>query len=217
MSTSTKTGTRLFWMIGLTVVGKPAATVMTSSPGFSRRSPSFGEVRHDRATRLADDPELTSSAWRTPNRAANSRSNWSANRPVVSQKSSDESTRWTQLLGVEDPAGARGPATRPGTNALGGEGGLVVLADQLEDLGPEGLGVGPGRVSHRRGTPCTRRSSAARPSSRSNSGDQPSIRAGLGGAEVLVADLVARLVADVAARGREPISAEDPAGPGPGR
>ena len=34
MSTSTKTGTAPFWMIGLTVVGKPAATVMTSSPGF---------------------------------------------------------------------------------------------------------------------------------------------------------------------------------------
>ena len=32
-STSTNTGTQPFWMIGLTVVGKPAATVMTSSPG----------------------------------------------------------------------------------------------------------------------------------------------------------------------------------------
>ena len=32
-STSTKTGTRPFCKMGLTVVGKPAATVMTSSPG----------------------------------------------------------------------------------------------------------------------------------------------------------------------------------------
>ena len=32
-SMSTNTGTRPFWKIGLTVVGKPAATVMTSSPG----------------------------------------------------------------------------------------------------------------------------------------------------------------------------------------
>ena len=75
MWTSTNTGTRLFWMIGLTVVGNPAATVITSSPGLKPRSPSLGEVRHDRASRLAEDPELTSRACRTPNRAANLRSN----------------------------------------------------------------------------------------------------------------------------------------------
>src|SRR6266446_320908 len=49
-------------MIGLTVVGNPAATVMTSSPIESLRSPSDGEVRHERAARLAEDPELTSAA-----------------------------------------------------------------------------------------------------------------------------------------------------------
>ncbi len=49
-------------MIGLTVVGKPAATVITSSPGLSRRSPSFGEVRAVTASRSADEPELTSVA-----------------------------------------------------------------------------------------------------------------------------------------------------------
>ena len=47
---------------GLTVVGKPAATVITSSPGRSRRSPSFGEVRADSARRLAEEPELHSRA-----------------------------------------------------------------------------------------------------------------------------------------------------------
>ena len=50
-STSTKTGTAPAWMIGLTVVGKPVATVITSSPGRMRRSPSFGLVREEKATR----------------------------------------------------------------------------------------------------------------------------------------------------------------------
>ena len=51
------------------------------------------EVRHESAARLADDPELTSEAQRTPMKAANSRSNWAAKRPVVSQASSEASTR----------------------------------------------------------------------------------------------------------------------------
>src|ERR1700733_11304252 len=84
-------------MIGLTVVGKPAATVMTSSPGRKLRSPSDGEVKHESATRLAEDPELTSDAQRTPIKAAKSRSNSAAKRPVASEAStrvstSDEST-----------------------------------------------------------------------------------------------------------------------------
>ena len=70
-STSTKTGTSPFCTIGLTVVGKPAATVITSSPGRSRRSPSFGEVSAETASRFADEPELQSSAWRTPTAFAN--------------------------------------------------------------------------------------------------------------------------------------------------
>ena len=45
-----------------------------------------------RASRLADDPELTRMAWRSPNTCANRRSNSRAKRPVVSQKSSDAST-----------------------------------------------------------------------------------------------------------------------------
>src|ERR1035438_623649 len=80
-------------MIGLTVVGNPAATVMTSSPARNLQSPSEGEVRHESATRLADDPEFTSDAQRTPIKAAKSRSNSAAKRPVVSQPSSDASTR----------------------------------------------------------------------------------------------------------------------------
>ena len=52
-------------MIGFTVVGKPAATVITSSPGRSLRSPSFGEVRQETATRFADEPEFTSETERS--------------------------------------------------------------------------------------------------------------------------------------------------------
>src|SRR6185369_9044254 len=44
------------------------------------------------ANRLADDPEFTSRQSRRPLQRANSRSNWSAKRPVVSQKSKAEST-----------------------------------------------------------------------------------------------------------------------------
>ena len=45
--------------IGFTVVGKPAATPITSSPFLIAFSPSLGEVRVLNATKLADDPELT--------------------------------------------------------------------------------------------------------------------------------------------------------------
>src|SRR5260370_31642073 len=107
--TSRNTGTRRFWKIGLTVVGNPAATVMTSSPGFRRRSPSFGEVKALRATRLADDPEFTSEADRTPTNRASLRSNSLAKRPVVNQQSRAEST--TEQT-------SSGPITLPNTDTL---------------------------------------------------------------------------------------------------
>ncbi len=44
-STSTNTGIAPNCIIGLTVVGKPAATVITSSPGLIALSPSLGDVR----------------------------------------------------------------------------------------------------------------------------------------------------------------------------
>ncbi len=43
--TSTNTGTAPYWIAGVTVVGKPAATVIISSPRFTRRSPRSGDVR----------------------------------------------------------------------------------------------------------------------------------------------------------------------------
>src|ERR1700753_2993417 len=78
--------------MGLTVVGKPAATVMTSSPGLSRRSPNFLEVNALKATRFAEDPEFTSEAERTPTKLASLRSKSFAQRPVVNHPSSTEST-----------------------------------------------------------------------------------------------------------------------------
>ena len=42
--TSTKTGMQPNCTIGFTVVGKPAATVITSSPGLIALSPNLGEV-----------------------------------------------------------------------------------------------------------------------------------------------------------------------------
>ena len=44
-------------MMGATVVGKPAATVRTSSPGLRRRSPRLGEVRAVTANSTAAEPE----------------------------------------------------------------------------------------------------------------------------------------------------------------
>ena len=91
--TSTNTGTAPYWMAGVTVVGKPQATVMISSPFLIWRSPSSGAVSAMKAIRLAEEPLLTRWANLTPIHLANSFSNWSAKRPVVSQKSSVASVR----------------------------------------------------------------------------------------------------------------------------
>src|ERR1035437_5327080 len=114
------TGTRLFWTIGFTVVGKPAASVITSSPGCRRRSPSLGEVSAATATRLADDPELTSTHSRIPNQRANSFSNCAAKRPVVSQKSSDESTS-RRISAASNTLPETGTGDSPGTKPRGGK------------------------------------------------------------------------------------------------
>src|ERR1700674_3777314 len=91
---------------------------MTSSPAESLRSPSEGEVRHDRAARLAEDPELTSEAQRTPMKSANSRSNCAAKRPVVSHASSDASTRSSSSV-LSKTFPDTGTLLRPGTNVGG--------------------------------------------------------------------------------------------------
>ncbi len=94
-------------MIGLTVVGNPAATVMTSSPGFNRRFPSRGEVRALTASRLADEPELTRRACWTPMNAANFFSKPvgepSARQPEIQRRIHEV----LQFPGVEDLSGNR--------------------------------------------------------------------------------------------------------------
>lgn len=110
------TGTRRFWKMGLTVVGKPAATVITSSPDFSCRSPSFGEVSALNATRFADEPELTSDADRIPMNRASLLSNSLAQRPVVNHPSSAEST--TELMSAASiTLPDTGTEEEPGTNS----------------------------------------------------------------------------------------------------
>ena len=58
ISISTNTGIRLFCNIGLTVVGKHAATVITSSPGLSAFSFNFSDVNADNANKFAEEPEF---------------------------------------------------------------------------------------------------------------------------------------------------------------
>ena len=48
-----------FWIIGLTVVGKPEAAVIISSPLFIFVSPKLSENKELKATRFAEEPELT--------------------------------------------------------------------------------------------------------------------------------------------------------------
>src|ERR1051325_1980075 len=80
--------------MGLTVVGKEAATVMISSPGLNLFSSRRGEGKAVTASKFVDDPELVKTACDTPTRWASFLSNTSAKRPVVSQKSNTASLNW---------------------------------------------------------------------------------------------------------------------------
>ena len=96
ISTSTNTGTHPFCTIGATVVGNPAATVITSSPGLIRSSPSFHEVSVEKANKFAADPETVSLESFLPNFLASSGSKRDANLPAVNHMSSDASMRCAQ-------------------------------------------------------------------------------------------------------------------------
>src|SRR5882757_3000600 len=106
--------------MGFTVVGKPAATVITSSPGFRARSPSFGEVSALNATRFALEPEFTRLAERTPTNFASFRSKSLANRPVVNQASRAESTT-EQMSSAPITLPDTGTTDAPGTNSRAGK------------------------------------------------------------------------------------------------
>ena len=90
--TSTNTGTSPFWTIGATVVGKPAATVITSSPGLSCSSPSVGDVKVLSASRFADEPEFVRTALRRLSVLANRDSNFPAIVPDAIFRSSAAAT-----------------------------------------------------------------------------------------------------------------------------
>ena len=64
--TSTNTGTAPYWIAGVIVVGKPAATVIISSPLLILLSPRSGDVSAINALRLADEPEFTTDTYFTP-------------------------------------------------------------------------------------------------------------------------------------------------------
>ena len=75
MSASMKTGTSPFCSSGFTVVGNPAAQVITSSPGRMARSRRRGEHSAETASKLAEEPELQVSTKRRPMNAASFASN----------------------------------------------------------------------------------------------------------------------------------------------
>ena len=156
-------------MIGLTVVGKPAATVMTSSPGLSRRSPSFGEVRAVRASRLADEPELTSVAVRIPKYLREGLfelcGEAAGGQPEIERRFHER----LDVFGVEDAAGDRHRSFARHERARR-EGGVVIVGNQSRGSAPRRSSA----VTHAQKLPDTRRWFWSRPSSRVNSGLQPS-------------------------------------------
>ena len=68
---SKNTGIAPNCIIGLTVVGKLAATVIISSPFLIALSFNFEEVSVENATKFAEEPELTVNKHLTPKNADN--------------------------------------------------------------------------------------------------------------------------------------------------
>src|SRR5574344_20051 len=75
--TSTNTGTAPKFKIGVTVVGKPQATVIISSPRFTAFSFNKGEVSAMNAIKFAEEPEFTKEQKGTPKYSASCFSNLS--------------------------------------------------------------------------------------------------------------------------------------------
>ena len=77
------------------MVGKPAATVITSSPLLILFLPSSGDVRVMNAIKFADEPELTKLQNLMPKYFAKSASNCFVYLPDVNQNSKLLSTKFT--------------------------------------------------------------------------------------------------------------------------
>ena len=120
-------------MMGLTVVGKPAATVITSSPGRTRRSFSCGEVSALKATRLADEPGIDQQG-RIAIHALGQLALELLGEPAGGEPEIEAGLDGQlQFLGIEHAAGVadRGLA---GHERPRGKSRLVVLRDQVSDL-----------------------------------------------------------------------------------
>src|SRR3989338_1694033 len=78
--------------MGFTVVGNPAARVITSSSGFNALSPKLSDVSVDNAIKLAEEPEFAVRTKFTPRNFPISFSKSELYFPAVSQKSNDEAT-----------------------------------------------------------------------------------------------------------------------------
>jgi hypothetical protein len=99
------------------VVGKPAATLITSSPLLIALSPNLGEVKVAKATKLADDPELTVIRDLIPINSDNAFSKFLLKRPVVNHPSNEASTIYCNSVApITFPDG--GTMLLPGLNAF---------------------------------------------------------------------------------------------------
>ena len=130
--TSTKTGTRPFWTIGLTVVGKPAATVITSSPGpqLPVAQPRRGQrAQRDEVRRRAGVDEDRVPHAEEAREVALERLRVAAGRQPELEPRVDEEL---QLGRVEDPPG-HGDGRHARHEDGRAEGELVVLGDELQD------------------------------------------------------------------------------------
>ena len=194
------------------MVGKPAATVMTSSPGLSARSPSLGEVSAVKASRLADEPELAVSTCCTPRKARQALLEGvveaAGGEPAV-QRGLDHQL---ELGRADDLAGRAGSRSCPGSKPWA-PARLGVLLDQFGDLQAQRFGShadDPGRhggvvgdlpSGKQRACPCpaARRVPLARcapgPTSRSQRGAHPSRVPRLGAVQLQEAGLVWVLLA----------------------
>ena len=98
-------------------MGKPIATVSTSSPALSARLPNLGDVRPLKAQRFALDPLLTNRADLAPTKSANCFSKSLVCFPAVNHPSRLESTKETKSSG-ERTFPDTGTGVSPATNSL---------------------------------------------------------------------------------------------------
>ena len=108
---------------------------------FDGAFPSLGEVNVLKATRLADEPELTVIRCLTPMKAASFFSNSALKRPVVSQPSSEGVHHVIEFGRVQQLAGGRHHGAA-GQEQVGRQRNGRIFFNELGDLRAQGLGLG---------------------------------------------------------------------------